>query len=816
MTTTFHPRQIVSRATLAKLTRAANSALDSILSAIDKEVTPPLELKATLPTADRVVSIGSIFVQNPIGLSKKTIPTISNLLPNFTSGTVTFPSASGGSATPSAGSALVITVSSGNFIKVGINLDPTGNLILQTGTQGASELLATAPPAVPSSFAIGYVVLQNVAGTIQNITQDNIYQNWGGGGGSSGSGNASSQLETLKNMWVDSPFGYLAPNVISTDGSAKFGTLTGASYDIATGTIKFTANSQVAITTQILDAIFLGKQLDVGSIDLVTFWNKGSTLTSFSVPTAFTYEISRDGGTNWFTVTMTRIETTETFRGTFQWDLSTATTEATKQTIATQATQDANRVLNATTQQSVSQAFTLAATTKLQEVVLSMAKAGSPTGNFYVAIVKDNAGVPSTSAADVYCESNAVLISGVASGPANVTIDIPDTVLIAGTYHIVVRTDASYKSSFVSTTTELRLREKQVSPSSPFTKIFDGTTWSAPGTNGDLTFTLNGRALDLRVRLTSAGSPTYPCGLDAMGIYYGLQDVGIVGAQRKTQRFTFNTVTDNTASFAITTFNPDPDLLTCYGFQDGLPIGVWKVPAFQLNGSTAVFDAKTFGGNEISGTVTLIFDQNNGGAFDNSDSNARLMAANHLGSTGGDDRSASARGPLLRDGGGTLRELALNTLGYPVVLASNGGSVLRDTTTPATLDDATATRLGQKQYTNGVSYNGGNTITVTGTGYTLSKLFAIPYQMQDGTWRCRGTVDGSVTGSPTALVLTISGITFSSLIIQAGSVRTDASAYAIVRAPGGSGNLNIQTGAAMSTAQASFDFALDTKPTWAF
>ncbi len=60
-------------------------------------------------------------------------------------------------------------------------------------------------------------------------------------------------------------------------------------------------------------------------------------------------------------------------------------------------------------------------------------------------------------------------------------------------------------------------------------------------------------------------------------------------------------------------------------------------------------------------TQTLIFDQIRGGAFDNSDTNAALLATNHLGSTDGSiDRSSAGRGLFLRRPDGTLREITID------------------------------------------------------------------------------------------------------------------------------------------------------------
>lgn len=179
-------RQLESRDVLAQITGQANVQADTLVATIDSELTPPLVLRAT--GADRVVSVGGLSVQNPLTLARRTTPPIANQLPVFTSGTVTFPASSGGNAVPSVGSSIVITVGSGQYLKVGINLDYQGNLVLRSGVAGASEALATVPPPLSGAANAGMVVLHNVAGTIQNITQSAIIQYVGGGGNGSGTG----------------------------------------------------------------------------------------------------------------------------------------------------------------------------------------------------------------------------------------------------------------------------------------------------------------------------------------------------------------------------------------------------------------------------------------------------------------------------------------------------------------------------------------------------------------------------------------------------------------------------------------------------
>ncbi len=195
-------RQVTLRQFLSQITNAATYAgtadskpanqaeVDNLLAAINDEVTPLLRLSAS-STPNLVVTVGAAIKANSESSYQHSIPHIGALLPNsFSSGTVTFPSASGGTITVSPGTNGTLTVSSGNFIKILIYMDATGALNVLPGTQNAVEASATVTAAPKKTLPIGYVTLQNVAGVIQNIAQNKIYQfgSGAGSGSSSGSG----------------------------------------------------------------------------------------------------------------------------------------------------------------------------------------------------------------------------------------------------------------------------------------------------------------------------------------------------------------------------------------------------------------------------------------------------------------------------------------------------------------------------------------------------------------------------------------------------------------------------------------------------
>lgn len=235
-------RQLIDRDLLDRITGVAGSTGATILAAINKELTPLLELRATSPMS-LTVSVGNILQQNPSTLSQRTIPPINGIIPVFTSGSVVFPSSSGGSATPSAGSPIVITVGSGNFIKVTMNLDNVGNIVIVAGAQGATAAAATMPSPPGNTFAIGYVLLQNIGGVIQNIPNSSIFQFLGGSGSGSDPfltariGNVERNLVLNGNMdfWQRGTT-RVADNVTPTFFADRFGWASGGTSVLATVT----------------------------------------------------------------------------------------------------------------------------------------------------------------------------------------------------------------------------------------------------------------------------------------------------------------------------------------------------------------------------------------------------------------------------------------------------------------------------------------------------------------------------------------------------------------------------------------------------
>lgn len=191
MATRLDSRQSRQRALLDQLSNNTDVKLDTLLNLANDELTQPLRLRQSVPTNLRL-NIDAISVKTEDGAEghgrSRTIQPIQGVLPSFTAGYIEFPSASAGSIVAvglTLAASYTLTVSSGNWIKVLVSLNTSGQIVLTFGTQGASESAATLPTPPSDVFNIGYVSIQNSGGTIQNVTGARIYQFSGGGGGTS-------------------------------------------------------------------------------------------------------------------------------------------------------------------------------------------------------------------------------------------------------------------------------------------------------------------------------------------------------------------------------------------------------------------------------------------------------------------------------------------------------------------------------------------------------------------------------------------------------------------------------------------------------
>jgi hypothetical protein len=156
-------------------------------------------------------------------------------------------------------------------------------------------------------------------------------------------------------------------------------------------------------------------------------------------------------------------------------------------------------------------------------------------------------------------------------------------------------------------------------------------------------------------------------------------------------------------------------------------------------------------------------------------------------------------------------------VGFGIVSSQSAGLL---PVSNSNLDDATATRLGLKQYLHGTTYNGGiaPTITLGGGGGTLSSVDLgsfMPYQTQDGTWKLKVSIVVTVSSAVRTLAaLDVVGISVGTLQGVYGLTSTSpltATSYV--------SNNRFQIDHSSSTTTKYYfsgEVVLSSKPTWAY
>ena len=227
MSTRVDARQVISRDVLSQIfPNLSGQELDNLLRSIDSDLTAPLRLDAS-STPDLVVSVGSGVVSNPESGRQQSISHVSGVIPDFTSGTITFPASSGGTITVSPGNNNTLTVSSNEYVKVLIYLNPNGDLNVIVGLSDPVEATAATPAPPSGTIPIGYVTLFNNAGTVDDIAQNKIFQfALGAGAGSDGGGAPLQPADGFKELIFDE-FSVLPDNADSFVDDV----LTTATYD---------------------------------------------------------------------------------------------------------------------------------------------------------------------------------------------------------------------------------------------------------------------------------------------------------------------------------------------------------------------------------------------------------------------------------------------------------------------------------------------------------------------------------------------------------------------------------------------------------
>ena len=443
---------------------------------------------------------------------------------------------------------------------------------------------------------------------------------------------------------ADSYFDFATPNVIAIHEDDRIDNTSTGSYDVANNLYKLD-NTEFLLSIQSYMARFLSEQRENLQVELMAMWD--------TVPTVATYQVSQDGGTTLEAVTMEQVGSSKVYRG-----VKVLTTPAGVDIGYPVANADNNTAaeLNATTRQSYAAKLTTVASGVKRRVVtgsLYVNKIGSPIGELIVKVVGETAGAPNTT---VYGQNKVFIdIGALSAGVNTVNFEVP-AIMPAGDYWIVVETSAAYKSAFVASTTAIVVRTDASAPTyAPGNSYqYDGTTWSIH-TGFSAVFALFAFNYDLRVKITAT---TGSGNLVGYGILHGESQPKIYDTEQNIQRFDLDGDLDVT-ELTITKFIPDAMKAKLYVVNSGQ---VLRFPAFAVDGRKIIVSAGQF--LSPGNTITVLVDQAEQGAFDNSDVNGNLLASNGLGSEQGEfDRSSPGVGIKLRSPDGQLWHITVTNAG---------------------------------------------------------------------------------------------------------------------------------------------------------
>lgn len=146
------------------------------------------------------------------------------------------------------------------------------------------------------------------------------------------------------------------------------------------------------------------------------------------------------------------------------------------------------------------------------------------------------------------------------------------------------------------------------------------------------------------------------------------------------------------------------------------------------------------------------------------------------------------------------------------------------------LDNATATQLGLKQYYHGTNYNSGlaPTVTCSAAGFAVRRAVFIPYQTQDGQWRLRFNIEAAFNSvTVTIISLFVNGVVFKNINSQNeamaccgfwGGLDSPIPRVYAFNSSTSSNEIAWRSGSAAGAigVYGSGDVELESKPTWAY
>lgn len=446
----------------------------------------------------------------------------------------------------------------------------------------------------------------------------------GAGGGAAGAAAGDLFVQDLKFELKDSPYMLVDHQIADVDGADKMdGASTGA-YSIADKAYKL-QSAETLISTDHLDPdLFLTKKVDINKVAVTAQWYADG------IDDAAVWEVSRDGGNEYQAISMARIGLTNVYHGILEF-----ATEASDQTLDEYnvSNADGTLALDDTNNIERSQEFTVDANYNVfRNLTAYVSKTGTPTGNLYFRLVKDDTGSPSTDVNDIVMESGAIDVASLSAGNNAIGITIPNRILDPSTkYHLVFLTDATYKASFVTGVTEILMRSDDSAPTIADAQTYNGAVWSDV-TGSSLVYLLEGRALDLRVKVTAGTADSLLLGY---GVFYYLETQVVSAASLPIKIFDV-APTANAVSLELD-WNINPDFLKLN--IDGI---LWEFPQFSIQApNTIVLPAGTFEG--LSENSRVIVKQIEGGSYTPASDVLALLAESYL----GPNNRAPYHGPVL-------------------------------------------------------------------------------------------------------------------------------------------------------------------------
>lgn len=411
------------------------------------------------------------------------------------------------------------------------------------------------------------------------------------GASGSGTGAGNNDLEALTNSAQSSSYKLLSPITFVTDEDTLTDPSSTGEFSTVSKKFEFDIAGETFVSVNLLDAEeFLDEGVDLEEAGIILSYDLDN------IDDSPTVELSRDGGSNYQSVTLERVGETDTYAANHIFTAEPTNSTLESNTGITTGSDELTDIAGANPE--VSFSFSVANSSVINEIAFDASLNGSPEGTLYIQVAKDNGGSPGD-----LVSSTAFNIAALSAGTNTLTLG--DSPIIGGdTYHIVYVTDTTYKAGYVANTTSLEID-------------FNAT--------GSIR-TLLGRELDLRLRITSSdptgNNPDNLFRLRSIGVLYD-RDFSIPDGLKNFQRFQFSS-SDNLNQFTLN-FIPDPELLNIYYTQTGQ---VFKIDGsnITISGSTVIFPPDTFDNGGVESDITLLFSQAEGTVIDNSDSNAAKIA----------------------------------------------------------------------------------------------------------------------------------------------------------------------------------------------